>query len=149
MDPITTAIVAVLPALASDLVKTSVKDAYEGLKALIRRKWGDAGPVAKAVDALEADPGSEGQAAVLAEKVKAAKATEDPDVMTALAALVNELKQAKIGGKAVSDINVSISGGAIQGVVGAKKVSVDTMIFGTPPKNRSSSEEEHSLPRKP
>jgi hypothetical protein len=33
MDPITTAIVAVLLALASEMVKFSVKDANEGLKA--------------------------------------------------------------------------------------------------------------------
>jgi hypothetical protein len=32
MDPITTAILAALPALASDVVKSGVKDAYEGLK---------------------------------------------------------------------------------------------------------------------
>jgi hypothetical protein len=38
MDPITAAIVAVLPSLASDLVKSSIKDAYEGLKAIINRK---------------------------------------------------------------------------------------------------------------
>ncbi len=30
MDPITSAILAVLPALASDVVKSGVKDAYEG-----------------------------------------------------------------------------------------------------------------------
>jgi hypothetical protein len=40
MDPITTAILAVLPTLASDLIKSSVKSAYEGLKAVIKRKWG-------------------------------------------------------------------------------------------------------------
>jgi hypothetical protein len=43
MDPITTAIVAALPAMASDLVKSSVKDTYDGLKAVIRRKWGHEG----------------------------------------------------------------------------------------------------------
>jgi disulfide oxidoreductase YuzD len=58
LDPITTAIVATLPVLASDLVTKSVKDAYEGLKAVIRRKWGEASPVAKSVDALEASPKS-------------------------------------------------------------------------------------------
>jgi hypothetical protein len=40
MDPITTAIIAALPVLASELVKSSVKDAYAGLKAVILRKWG-------------------------------------------------------------------------------------------------------------
>jgi hypothetical protein len=133
MDPITAAIVAVLPALASDLVKSSVKDAYEALKAVIRRKWGNT--VATAVDGLEADPSSKERAAVLADQVAAVNAAEDPDTMKALATLVAELKEAKIGGGAIAAINVTVSGGAIQGVVGAKEVSVDTMIFGTPPKN--------------
>jgi len=69
MDPITTAILAVLPALASDMVKSGVKDAYEGLKAVIRRKWGDAAPISKAIAAIEEDPNSKAQAAVLEEKV--------------------------------------------------------------------------------
>ena len=38
MDPITTAIMAVLPTLASDTLTDAVKSAYEGLKAVIRRK---------------------------------------------------------------------------------------------------------------
>ena len=47
MDPITTTIVATLPALASDLVKSSLKDAYEGLKSVIRRTWGGNKPRCK------------------------------------------------------------------------------------------------------
>lgn len=38
MDPITAAIMAALPAIASGLV-SSVKDAYEGLKGLIRSEF--------------------------------------------------------------------------------------------------------------
>ena len=72
MDPITTAILAVLPSLASDVVKSSVKDAYEGLKAVIRRKWGDTAPISKAISALEEDPNSKAQAAVLEEKKRQA-----------------------------------------------------------------------------
>jgi disulfide oxidoreductase YuzD len=99
MDPITTAIVATLPALASDMVKSTVKDAYDGLKAVIRRKWGEASPVAKAVDALEANPKSQGQAAVLAESVAEAKADKDAGVMEALSKLVDELKSAARGSR--------------------------------------------------
>src|SRR5262249_52610373 len=106
MDPITTAIVAALPALASELVKSSVKDAYAGLKAVILRKWGAASPVAKSVDALEANPKSKGQAAVLAENVAAVNATADAEVMQALAKLVDELKKEGVGGEAVARITV-------------------------------------------
>jgi hypothetical protein len=137
MDPITTAIVAAVPALASDLVKSSVKDAYDGLKAVIRRKWGEAGPLAKAVDDLEANPKSKGQALVLEERVAESKAADDTDVMHALANLVSELKEARIGGEAVGSINVHISGGTVQGVVGAREVTVGSMNFGVSQDKRS------------
>jgi hypothetical protein len=130
VDPITTAIVATIPAVASDLVKSSVKDAYDGLKAVIRRKWGDAGAITKAINALEADPSSKAQAGVLAEKVAATKAAEEPEVIKALTVLVAELKEARIGGKTLAGIQVAI-GGDMQGVV-AEKVTIGTMSFGAP-----------------
>jgi hypothetical protein len=131
MDPITTAIVATLPVLASDLVKSSVKDAYEALKSVIRRKWGTTSALSKSLDDLEANPQSKGQATVLAEKVSAAKATADVEVMEALAKLVDELKKEGIGGKVIAAINIKISGGAVQGIVGAENVSVGSINFGT------------------
>jgi hypothetical protein len=137
MDPITTAIVAALPAVASDLVKSSIKDAYEGLKAVIRRKWGEAAALAEAVEDLEANPKSKGQTLLLEEKVADAKATEDTEVMQALAKLVTELKEANIGGEAVGSINVHISGSTVQGVVGAREVTVGSMTFGALPDKRS------------
>jgi hypothetical protein len=134
MDPITTAIVAVLPALASDMVKSSIKDAYDGLKAVIRRKWGDNAPVTKAISALEEDPKSKAQAAVLEEKVEAVKAAEDAEVLQALHRLVEQMKAEKIGGETVSRIQFTVSGGTVQGVIGAENVHVSSLIFGTPPK---------------
>ena len=132
MDPITTAIVAVLPALASDLVKSSVKDAYEGLKAVIRRKWGAASPLAKSVDDLEASPKSKGQATVL--NVSRHQRHADTEVMQALGKLIDELKKQGIGGKDVARIAINITGGTVQGVVGAENVSIGAMSFGVPPK---------------
>src|SRR5580704_1606670 len=100
MDPITTAILAVLPALASDVVKSGVKDAYESLKAVIRRKWGETAPISKAISAIEEDPDSKAQAAVLEEKVSAVKAANDPEVAQALRQLVEQMKTHGIGGEA-------------------------------------------------
>jgi hypothetical protein len=130
MDPITTAIVAAIPALASDLVKSSVKDAYKGLKGIIRRKWGDAAPISKAITAIEEDPTSKAQAAVLEEKVGAVKATEDADVLQALRVLVEQMKTHGIGGEAVASIQLNISGGIQTGIIGAQNVSAGTMTFG-------------------
>src|ERR1051325_2234225 len=107
MDPITAAIVAALPSLASD----AVKSAYEGLKAVIKRKWGDTAPLSKAIAALEADPGSKAQAGVLEEKVVAIKAAQDPEVVDALGVLVEQLKTEGLGGNAVPSITLNISGG--------------------------------------
>ena len=134
IDPITAAILAVLPALASDMVKSGVKDAYEGLKAVIRRKWGDAAPITKAISAIEEDPTSKAQAAVLEEKVAAVKATGDAEVGEALHQLVEQMKTHGIGGEAVTRIEFNMSGGVVQGVAGAENVQIGSMTFGSPPK---------------
>ena len=134
MDPITAAILAVLPALASDMVKSTVKDAYEGLKAVIRRKWGDTSPISKAISAMEEGPKSKAQSAVLEEKVSAVKATEDAEVVQALRQLVEQMKTHGIGGEAVARIQFNLSGGVVQGVAGAENVQIGSMTFGAPPK---------------
>jgi hypothetical protein len=134
MDPITAAIVAALPALASDMAKSGVKDAYDGLKAVIRRKWGDTAPISKAISALEEDPKSKAQAAVLEEKVAAVKATDDAEVVQALHQLVEQMKAHRIGGESVAGIQFNMSGGVVQGVAGAANVQIGSMSFGDPPK---------------
>jgi disulfide oxidoreductase YuzD len=130
MDPITTAVVAALPTLASDLVKSSVKDAYDALKTAIRRRWGETSPVASAVDAFEGDPGSSEHAQSLAQKIAETKATEDPEVMKALAKLAASLAKPDIAGSATTEINLNIRGGNLQGVIGAQHVTVATLSFG-------------------
>jgi hypothetical protein len=134
MDPITSTILAVLPALASDMIKSSVKDAYEGLKAVIRRKWGDAAPISKAITAIEEDPKSKAQAAVLEEKVAAVNAADDAEVAQALHQLVEQMKTHGIGGGAVARVQFNMSGGVVQGVAGAENVRIGSMTFGAPPK---------------
>jgi hypothetical protein len=131
MDPITTAVVAALPALASDVAKSAVKDAYDALRAIIRGRWGETSPVAKAVDALESDPTSGEQARAFEEKIADIKATEDPDVMKALAKLVVSLEKTDTRGSASTQINLSVQGGNNQGVIGAQHVTVATLSFGT------------------
>ena len=133
MDPITAAILAVLPALASDVVSSGVKDAYEGLKAMIRRKWGDDAPISGAITAIEENPNSKAQVAVLEERVSAVKAAEDSEVAQALHRLVEQMKMHGIGGEAVAKIQFNMSGGVVQGVAGAQNVQIGSMTFGTPP----------------
>jgi hypothetical protein len=134
MDPITTAILAAVSPALTDVAKSGIKDAYEALKAVIRRKWGDTAPISKAISAIEEDPNSKAQAAVLEEKVGAVKATDDAEVAQALQQLVEQMKTHGVGGEAVAKMQINISGGVVQGVVGAENVTVGSLNFGTPPK---------------
>ena len=54
--------------------------------------------------------------------------------MHALSKLVDELKKQGIGGEAVARIAINITGGTVQGVVGAGNVSIGSMSFGVAPK---------------
>jgi hypothetical protein len=129
VDPITTAIVAALPALASDIVSSAVKDAYAGLKSLIARKCGAASAVAKSVDDLEANPKSKGQAMVLSEHVTQANAPADAEIMAAVHKLVEALK----ANAAPPNVHVEATmTGGVAGVVGAQNVSIGSLKVGAP-----------------
>jgi hypothetical protein len=130
MDPITTAILAAMGVMGSEVVKSGVKDAHEGLKAVIRRKWGETAPISKAITAMEEDPQSKAQAAVLEEKVAAVKATADTEVAQALHELVEQLKTKGIGGEAVATIQFNMSDGVAR-ISGAEDVQIGSMNFGT------------------
>jgi hypothetical protein len=135
MDPITTAIVAALPALATDMVSGAVKDTYAGLKSLITRKFGATSAVAKSVEDLEANPKSQGRAMVLSEQVGEAKATSDIDIMAAVSKLVEALAKDKAAGTSSVQIHAIMSGG-VAGVVGAQNASIGSMSVGSPEPNK-------------
>jgi hypothetical protein len=131
MELVTSAIVS---ALGTELVKSSVKDAYEGLKAVIRRKWSASGPI-KAISALEDDPKSAALANAVKQEILAAKANMDADVRAALRLLLREMKALRTGGSSLSKIQVNVRGGTVQGITGAGKVEVGSMTFGAPRKD--------------
>src|SRR4051794_19230371 len=116
MDPITAAITAALAPTLTDVAREGIKDAYEALKAVIRRMWGQSAPISKAIAAIEEDPTSKAQAAVLQEKVGAVNATDDPEVAQALTQLVDRMKAHDIGREAAATIQVSMSGQVGQGI---------------------------------
>lgn len=96
MDPITAAIIgavaAGVTAGATDTAKKVVADAYEGLKSLIKRKFGSESKVAQAVADVEANPQSEGRKAVLQEEVATANADQDEELVAAANALIEQIK---------------------------------------------------------
>jgi hypothetical protein len=130
MEPITCAIIS---ALSSEFIKDSVKDTYEGLKAVIRRKWGESGPI-KAISALEADPKSEAQAATVEETIIAAEANKDAEVLEALRQLLQELKTQGFGGDLAPKIQVNVNGGVVHGIAGAANVRIGSLSFRGSPK---------------
>lgn len=80
------------------VIEKAVGDAYDALKAVLRRKFGDQSDVIKATNDLESKPDSAGRLATLQEELRAAKADQDPDVLAAARALLERIK-AQAGGE--------------------------------------------------
>ena len=91
MDPITTAILAALiagvTAGATDVGKKAIGDAYEGLKAVIKTKFGAQSDLATSITNLENKPDSEGRKAMLEEEVLAVQADRDAEILVAVQSL--------------------------------------------------------------
>jgi hypothetical protein len=105
MDPITAAILAALSAGvitgAGKVAENALVDAYNGLKATLKRKFGDDSEVVEAVDKLEGDPESEGRKLTLKEEVEKAGVDQDPEVQQAAQELLDRVKQQPGGEKYV------------------------------------------------
>jgi hypothetical protein len=93
MDPITTAIVAALGKLAEPVVK----DAYQGLKTLILKKFGSKGDLADAIDKLEQRSESDARIAVVHEELASVKADQDQELLRAAQSLIQKI-EAQPGG---------------------------------------------------
>lgn len=89
MDTILAAIIAALGKLS----ETVVKDGYEALKAVIRRKFGKDSNLSDAVEKLEKNPTSTGRKETLKEELVAAKADQDTEVVKSAQALLEKIKE--------------------------------------------------------
>jgi hypothetical protein len=136
MDPITTAILAAAPAVAAHLVTSAVKDAYAGVKEIVLRKWGRGSAIEKAIERAEAKPASKDNALVLGREIAAVRADEDGDLIAAVRKLNEALKREGIGASTIKGIEVTISGGVAQGIMGATDVRIENLSFGSAPKPR-------------
>ena len=79
-------------------MENALVDAYQGLKATLKRKFGDDSEVVDAVDKLEQKPDSEARKALVQEELEAAGADEDDEIRQA-AEKVRELIEAQPGGE--------------------------------------------------
>jgi disulfide oxidoreductase YuzD len=98
MDPVTM-IVGALATAVANLAEPAVKDAYEGLKGLIKRKFSDDATVQVAVDNLEDNP--EVWRAPAEDALQKANAGEDPEILAAVEALQAKLNELQASGKIV------------------------------------------------
>jgi len=109
MDPIS-AIVAALVAGAIEAAKPmavdAVKDAYQGFKALIMRKFAK---TSTPLQAVEEKPGSESRQGALKEELTEAGADRDAEVAGALQALITILQQHAPA--SVANLTATVSGG--------------------------------------
>jgi hypothetical protein len=100
MDPITTILMA-LVAGAAGTAEQVVKDAYDGIKALIKRKYARV-----SVDTLEGDPASEARKNVVREDLQKAKAGEDAELLVQAKAVLDAVRQH--APEAAASVGVSI-----------------------------------------
>src|SRR5687768_4049452 len=96
MEPITfTVIVAALTAGlvtgVSKVGENALVDAYQGLKATLKRKFGDDSEVVKAVETLEEDPNSDWRQGMPKEKVDRAGVDQDLEVRRAAQELLDRV----------------------------------------------------------
>lgn len=96
MEPVTMAIVAALSAGAAsgatDVAKKALVDAYEGLKAMIKKKFGSNSDAADALDKLQAKPESVGRQTTLAEELNTVNAAADQELLRAAHSLLELIK---------------------------------------------------------
>ncbi len=128
---ITNAIVAALCSGAvtgaKDVAKKGIADAYDGLKALVKRKWGGDSETSVALDKLEAKPDSEGRKTILAEELDSSRAGDDPELISAAQALLELIHAPPQGEK-----HIQFAEG--QGIAQADRGSTASVNFTAWPK---------------
>ncbi|NQV71875.1 hypothetical protein HQ496_02040 [bacterium] len=112
MDPqqqIIDALVKAAVTVTADATTATLKAAYSKVKEMITKRFGSAG---RKLERLEAEPENEDLKAVLAENVRDSDMDQDPEILTALAELIAELKKQPGGFSegAPTNIKLNVSG---------------------------------------
>jgi len=126
MDPLSLIFSAVVSGAAAALKPTAekaVKDGYEALKALIKRKWRGV-----ALEPIERDPASEARQAVLKEDLQAQGGLADREVLEHAKALLAAVKEhdpgaAEGAGVTIEDIDAGATAN-IEDVAGEGAVAI-------------------------
>ncbi len=119
MEPVTataiiSAITAGAAAIAQNITNKGVSDAYEALKSLLKKKFGEQSEIIQTVSKLERKPESKGQQMLLHEDISEAKVDENTEVRELVQRLMDELQQSSpsqhIEQHATGDGNIQIQG---------------------------------------
>jgi hypothetical protein len=116
MELILAALIAGATAAAKDTAGVAVKDAYNGLKELIKNKFGDKTDLVDAVDKLEKKPDSEARKATVKEEIETAKVNDDPEILKLAQDLLDKIKEQPGGQEIINQTqtntvsNVTIGG---------------------------------------
>jgi len=89
MDPISTAITA---ALAAGFTQSTVVEAYNGIKFLIKTKFGNNNDIISAIDRLEQRPHSNARQMELQEQVEENHLDKNIDIVEVAEKLIKEMK---------------------------------------------------------
>jgi hypothetical protein len=114
MDPVTAAIIAAITAGLTKVGEQVIVDGYTALKSLLGRKFGSESKVVKAVDELEANPGSDSRKGVVKEEIAAAKADKDQELVQLAQSLLENIKAVPGGAQIVQTVtgnqNIQVAG---------------------------------------
>ena len=143
MDPVTlivTALAAGAAAAAKDVGGDAVKSAFNGLKALIAKKFGGKPDVTEAVTKVEQNPESNGRKETLKEELQAAGADKDQELLAQVQAFLKLLEDKGVPtglSQSISNITVTAAEGST--AVGAIQVGGDAgaINIGNKTTNRS------------
>lgn len=112
MDPVTIAIIAAISAgVASGggkVAEQALVDAYEGLKGLLKKKFGEPSKVVTSVAELEENPESDARKGVLREEIKKVKADEDEEICKVAKELENLLEKNLEGKEHIKAAQIAI-----------------------------------------
>ncbi|MBF0190355.1 MAG: hypothetical protein HQL99_04310 [Magnetococcales bacterium] len=92
MDPISTAIITAIPAIAGKVGGQMVSDAYDALKGKIKQLFGEQHAVVTALQGVEQNPASDGRKLTLQEEIAASGLDRDAEIMKLASALSELMK---------------------------------------------------------
>ncbi|MGF6408360.1 hypothetical protein [Paraburkholderia sp. MM5482-R1] len=131
MDPVTTAITAALSAAASgattEVAKKAISDSYEGLKGLLKKKYGSESDVAEALDKLDDKPDAKGRRQTVEDELEAVNAGADPELLAAARALLQQINAVP---KAEQNVQIAHGTGIAQAAHGS---NASVKFDGPPP----------------